>query len=84
MVDKGGEVVKELVLGPQKVKLVVALLPVHEVRQKRAAIAGNELRCELDDVEIDEKHGGRVKDELRLVSKSRGLILRHTSLTVLD
>ena len=39
-------------LGPQEVKLVVALLLVHETRQELAAIACHKLGRQFDDIAV--------------------------------
>jgi len=40
------------VLGPQEVKLVVALLLIHETRQELAAIARHKLCRQFDDIPV--------------------------------
>lgn len=64
--NKFGEVVEKAVLRPQKVKLVVPLLFLHKLSEKLAAIAGNKLGSELDNIQIKCRDGWRVCNELKL------------------
>lgn len=64
--NKFGEVVEKAVLRPQKVKLVVPLLFLHKLSEKLAAIAGNKLSSELDNIQIECRDGRRVCNELKL------------------
>lgn len=52
LLNQLGEVVEKAVLWPQKVKLVVPLFFLHELREKLAAIASNKLGSELDNIQI--------------------------------
>lgn len=52
LLNEFGEVVEKAVLRPQEVKLVVPLFFLHELSEKLAAVAGNKLGRELDNIKI--------------------------------
>lgn len=70
-----GEVGEQAVLGPQEVKLVVALLLLHELCEELAAISGHKLGRQLHHVEVEGRNGGWVCDELKF---RRGLFGHHS------
>lgn len=64
------EIVEEAVLWTEEVKLVVALLFLHQLGQKLAPIPGHKLSRQLHHVQVEGRDGGGVCDELKL---GRGL-----------
>lgn len=52
LLNKFGEVIEEAVLWPEKVKLVVPLLFLHQLSEKLTAIASNKLGSELHNIQI--------------------------------
>lgn len=52
-----GEVLKERVLGSEKIKLIVALFSVHQVGQKLAAVTSDKLCSQLHNVP---ENGGKL------------------------
>lgn len=72
-------------LGAEEVKLIVALLFLHQLCQKLAPIPSHKLSCEFYHVQVKGGDGGRVCDELKF---RRGLfghngLLNHLGLHLL-
>lgn len=61
-----GKIVEKAVLRTEKIKLIVALLFLHELCQKLAPIPGHKLSCEFYHIQVKGGDGGRVCDELKL------------------